>query len=86
VDKVKHVNAKVGQWVRVKQAGTYNGDLGRVYDITDIKTGLYIKLVPRLSYGLDKQALAVKPPQKYFNPERAIGGEVRQVHHGVLQK
>lgn len=49
---------QIGQYVRIKRAGLYQGDLAQVDDLESSGLDIYVKIVPRLHYGLTETGSA----------------------------
>ena len=64
-DRVNNSEVKIGQWIRIKNSGVYNGDIGILEGVEDAK--VYVRLIPRVDLSgssNDKGKKFVRIPQR----------------------
>ena len=79
----KSVSLQRGDWVRIKR-GVYRGDVAQIYDVDEAKGRVTVKIIPRLDFNKEdvkpkdqytpdgekqKRKKAMRPPQRFFNPD-----------------
>ncbi|KAJ3044652.1 transcription elongation factor spt5 [Rhizophlyctis rosea] len=90
--KTRENEIKPRQWVRVKR-GIYQGDLGRVLEISDSGDMITVQLIPRFDldnkpareFNQKRKKMFDKPPAKLLNIEEhkhSLGGNLRRDKHG----
>ena len=76
-DKAKNNEIYKHQWVRVKQQGLYNGDIGLVVATAD--SNVWLRIIPRIEQmsQLDKKggkSFFRRPPQQFNFKPKKLGG------------
>ena len=64
-DRAKNNEVKKGQWIRIKNSGVYNGDIGLVEGTEESK--VFVRLIPRIdlsSSANEKGKKFIRIPQK----------------------
>ncbi|XP_050117255.1 putative transcription elongation factor SPT5 homolog 1 [Malus sylvestris] len=90
VERKPSVDVSVDSWVRMKRVKMYEGDLGRVVDVDDVRRRVTVKLIPRIDFpelarkleglGLQKKRF-IPPPARLMNideAERVLAIQVKE--------
>lgn len=80
-DPKRTLKSKVGDWVRIKARGIYNGDLAQIVDIDEENERFNVKIVPRIHNGDESELYRnetykdkygnIKQTKKFIGPKPA---------------
>jgi transcription elongation factor SPT5 len=85
-DKAKHNELKMKQWVRIKNGGIYNGDIGLVEGVQESK--VFVRLIPRVDLSNADKASSrfVRVPQRIgYQPPKELATYQARIHD-ILNK